>query len=73
MGYEGSFITMKLIWHSYLVLSLDNCVHETPTETGLTHLELIRAQAPLDPTNNGVPLSPPSIFEKGEEGRETRK
>ena len=35
MGCEESFITMKPIWHSYLVLSLDNCVHETPTETGL--------------------------------------
>ena len=35
MGYEGRFITMKLIWHNYLVLSLGNCAHETPTETGL--------------------------------------
>jgi len=31
MEYEESFITIKLIWHSYLVLSLDNCVYETPT------------------------------------------
>jgi len=30
-----SFITMKLIWHIYLVLSLSNCAHETPTDTGL--------------------------------------
>ena len=35
MGCEESFITMKLIWHSYLVFSLGNCAHKTPTETGL--------------------------------------
>ena len=35
MGYEESFITMKLIWHSYLVPSLAIWVHETPIETGL--------------------------------------
>ena len=35
MGCEKSFIIMKLICHDYLVLSLDICVHETPTETGL--------------------------------------
>ena len=34
MGCEKSFITIKFIWHSYLILSLDNCAHETPTETG---------------------------------------
>ena len=37
MGCEESFITMKLIWHSYLVLSLRNCAHETPTEIGLIY------------------------------------
>ena len=37
MGCEESFITMKLIWHSYLVPSLGICVHETPTETGLSY------------------------------------
>ena len=37
MGCEESFITMKSIWHSYLVLSLGNCVHETLTETGLMY------------------------------------
>jgi len=26
---------MKPIWHSYLVLNLGNCAHETPAETGL--------------------------------------
>ena len=26
--------TMKPIWHSYLVSSLDNCAHKTLTETG---------------------------------------
>ena len=36
MGCEESFITMKFIWHSYLVPSLGNCAHETPTETGLS-------------------------------------
>ena len=36
MGCEESFITIKLIWHSFLVLSLDNCIHETPIETGLS-------------------------------------
>ena len=35
MGCEKSFITMKFVWHSYLVLSLYNCVYETPTETAL--------------------------------------
>ena len=35
MGCEKSFITIKLIWHGYLVPSLDICVHETLTETGL--------------------------------------
>ena len=35
MGREESFITMKLIWHSYLVFSVGNYDHETPTETGL--------------------------------------
>ena len=27
---------MKLIWYSYLVLSLDNYIYKTFTETGLT-------------------------------------
>ena len=27
---------MKLIWHCYLVLSLNNCAHKTPTETDLS-------------------------------------
>ena len=36
MGCEESFITMKLIWHGYLILSLGICVHETPTETDLS-------------------------------------
>ena len=29
MGCEESFITMKLIWHGYLVLSLGICVYES--------------------------------------------
>jgi len=40
MGCEESFIIMKLIWHSYLVLSLDNCAHETPTETSLRSVSM---------------------------------
>jgi len=36
MGYEESFITIKLIWHGYLILSLIGiCVHETPTKIDL--------------------------------------
>ena len=35
MVFDESFITMKLIWHSYVVLSLGNCAHETSTEIGL--------------------------------------
>ena len=33
MVCEKSFITIKLIWHGYLVLSLSICAHKTPTET----------------------------------------
>jgi hypothetical protein len=33
---EESFITMKLIWHGYLISSLNIYVYETPTETSLT-------------------------------------
>ena len=35
MGCEESFITMKLIWHSYLVPSLDNYTIKLCTETSL--------------------------------------
>ena len=35
MGCEENFITMKLIWHGYLILSLGIYVYETLTETGL--------------------------------------
>ena len=35
MGCEESFITMKFIWHDYLVFSLGICVHKTTTKTGL--------------------------------------
>ena len=38
MEYEESFITIKLIWHGYLVLGLGTCVHETLTETGYAKL-----------------------------------
>ena len=36
LGCEESFITIKLIWHNYLVLNLRNCARETPTKTGLS-------------------------------------
>ena len=35
MGCEESFITMKLIWHSYLIPSLDNYTIKLCTETSL--------------------------------------
>ena len=35
MKCEESFITMKLIWHGYLVPNLGICAYETPTETSL--------------------------------------
>ena len=35
MKYERSVITMTLHWHSFQICSLDNCVDDTPTETGL--------------------------------------
>jgi len=37
MVCEERFITIKPIWHSYLVLSLDNCAHKIFTETDLKH------------------------------------
>jgi len=46
MECEESFITMKLIWHSYLVLNLNICVHKTPTETNLIRLEPRGAPTP---------------------------
>jgi len=61
MGCKESFITMKVIWHGYLVLSLDICAHETPTETVLIlHVMLINVhetpmKSPLGmalPSNN---------------------
>ena len=37
MGYEGSFMIMKLVWHSYLIFSLDNnCAHKISTEIDLS-------------------------------------
>ena len=37
MRCDESFITMKLIWHSYLILSLGNCAYKIPTETDLSN------------------------------------
>ena len=39
------FITIKLIWHSYLVLNLDNCAHKTPTKTDLKNVICWRPKA----------------------------
>ena len=39
IGCGESFITIKPIWHNYLVFSLDNYAHETPTEIGLMNKE----------------------------------
>ena len=38
MKCEKNFITMKLIWHDCLILSLDTYIHKTPTETSLMRL-----------------------------------
>ena len=38
MGCEESFITMKLIWHNYLVPNLGNYAHETPLRLALSAL-----------------------------------
>ena len=35
MGRERSFITIKLIWHGYLVYRLGNCAIKLYTEIGL--------------------------------------
>ena len=36
MGCEESFITMKLIWHSYLIFNLDNCAYKIFAEINIT-------------------------------------
>ena len=33
MRCEESFITIKLIWHNYLILNLDICIHKITTKT----------------------------------------
>jgi len=48
MGCDESFITMKLMWHIYLVLSLGNIVHETSTKTGLTRHKVVSASYCVD-------------------------
>ena len=63
-GYLGNInmkhsigISLKLIWHSYLVSSLGNCTHKTPIETGL------RVDRNYDKITTATPLghySPPS-------------
>jgi len=41
MECEESFITIKLIWHSYLVLILSNCTNKLCTETDLRKFKYI--------------------------------
>jgi hypothetical protein len=53
MGCEESFITIKLIWHGYLVLNLGICVHETPTETGLSSNDDERSRLGRHTCNGG--------------------
>ena len=36
MKYERSVITMTLYWYGSQIFSLDNCVDDTPTESGLS-------------------------------------
>ena len=51
---------MKLIWHSYIILNLGNCVHETLTETGLTFIVLaltVYLQTIVSETEQGVVAS----------------
>ena len=40
MRCEGRVIIMTLVWLDYLVYGFDNCVDNTPTETGLNVLAL---------------------------------
>ena len=39
---------MKFIWHSYLVLNLNNCVNKTSTETDLSHIDMQALKANID-------------------------
>ena len=43
MRCEESFITIKLIWHDYLMSSLGNCAMKLYAETGLIVVALIHA------------------------------
>ena len=51
MKCEESFITIKLIWRSYLVSNLGIRVHETPTKTDLSRL------ATKETTQVNLPIS----------------
>ena len=46
MGCEESFITVTLIWHDYLVLSLNIYIHKTFTATGLMGHLLVKRRKP---------------------------
>ena len=41
MGCEESFISIKHIWHSYLIPSLSNYAMKLHTETGLPRIQLM--------------------------------
>ena len=43
---EENFITMKLIWHNYLLVSsLDNCATKLCTETDLNAIQCLRTES----------------------------
>ena len=44
MRCEKSFVTIKFIWHGYLVSSLSICAHKIPTETGLSAQWIMHAR-----------------------------
>ena len=48
MGYEKSFIIMKLIWQSQLVSNPNNCARETPTESDINPQIKIAGNAGLE-------------------------
>ena len=61
MGGEESFITMKLICHSYLVPNLDIGAHETPTETDLIKYFLVDARWKDEMTEPSELHRPPGL------------
>ena len=41
MRCEESFITMQLIWHSYLIFNIDKCAHKTLMRVALFSLQRV--------------------------------